>query len=46
MEFCDATADDMTKVKCIGTLECLAQNAETVDANRVISVVDDSMSKD
>jgi hypothetical protein len=35
MEFCDATTDDMTKVKCIGTLECLAQNVEAVDANKV-----------
>ncbi|KAF8518620.1 armadillo-type protein [Gautieria morchelliformis] len=37
MEFCDATANDMTRVKCIGTLECLAQNVETIEANKTIS---------
>ncbi|KAF8586238.1 hypothetical protein K439DRAFT_1615237 [Ramaria rubella] len=35
MEFCDATADDMTKAKCIGALECLAQNPEAIEANKV-----------
>lgn len=41
MEFCDAAVDDMTKVKCIGSLECLAQNVEAVDANKVIYDLDD-----
>lgn len=35
MELCNATADEGVKVKCIGTLECLAQHPESVDANRV-----------
>ena len=35
MELCNATADEGVKVKCIGTLECLAQHSESVDANRV-----------
>ncbi|KAF8586249.1 ARM repeat-containing protein [Ramaria rubella] len=38
MQFCDATADDMTKAKCIGALECLAQNPEAIEANKVISI--------
>lgn len=46
IEFCDATTDDMTKVKCIGTLECLAQNIDTIDANKVLSIIDDFISRD
>ncbi|KAI9066451.1 ARM repeat-containing protein [Trametes sanguinea] len=37
IEFCNATADPHVKVKTIGTLECLAQHPESVDANRIIS---------
>ncbi|TDL26339.1 ARM repeat-containing protein [Rickenella mellea] len=37
MQFCDASDDDQVKVKCIGTLECLAQNPTFIDANKVIS---------
>ncbi|OBZ78860.1 hypothetical protein A0H81_01356 [Grifola frondosa] len=37
MQLCGATTDVGVKVKCIGTLECLAQHAESVEANRVIS---------
>ncbi|KIJ54300.1 hypothetical protein M422DRAFT_154105 [Sphaerobolus stellatus SS14] len=37
MEFCNASTDDMTRVKCIGALECVAQNVQAVDANKVIS---------
>ncbi|KAF8527379.1 ARM repeat-containing protein [Hysterangium stoloniferum] len=37
IEFCDAVEEDMTKVKCIGTLECLAQNTEAIEANKIIS---------
>ncbi|PIL31313.1 hypothetical protein GSI_06011 [Ganoderma sinense ZZ0214-1] len=36
-QFCGATADSAVKVKTIGTLECLAQHPESVDANRAIS---------
>lgn len=37
MQLCNATTDHSVKVKCIGTLECLAQHPESVDANRVIA---------
>ncbi|KAI0936900.1 hypothetical protein AcV5_004925 [Taiwanofungus camphoratus] len=37
MQLCDATEEQSVKVKCIGTLECLAQHVETIDFNRVIS---------
>jgi len=37
IEFCDAVEEDMTKVKCVGTLECLAQNTEAIEANKIIS---------
>ncbi|KAF7793565.1 hypothetical protein EIP86_004679 [Pleurotus ostreatoroseus] len=37
MQLCDAADDDAVKVKCIGTLECLAQHPTSVDANRVIT---------
>ena len=35
MQLFDAMDDDAVKVKCIGTLECLAQHPTSVDANRV-----------
>ncbi|KAH9923614.1 ARM repeat-containing protein [Fomitopsis serialis] len=35
MQLCDAATDEGVKVKCIGTLECLAQHPGSVDANRV-----------
>ena len=35
MQLCDSRADDAVRVKCIGTLESLAQHPESVDANRV-----------
>ena len=34
-QFCGATADSGVKVRTIGTLECLAQHPESVDANKV-----------
>ncbi|KZT08776.1 ARM repeat-containing protein [Laetiporus sulphureus 93-53] len=37
MQLCDAAADPSVKLKCIGTLECLAQHPESVEANRVIA---------
>lgn len=38
MALCDgATADDQLRVKCIGTLESLAQNPVFVDANGTIA---------
>ncbi|KAK7695114.1 hypothetical protein QCA50_002304 [Cerrena zonata] len=33
----ESTPDPAVKVKCIGTLECLAHHPESIDANRVIS---------
>ncbi|KAH9897678.1 armadillo-type protein [Cubamyces lactineus] len=36
-QFCNATADVQVKVKTIGTLECLAQHPDSVEANRMIS---------
>lgn len=35
MQLCDAASSSSVKVKCIGTLECLAQHPDSVDANRV-----------
>ncbi|EMD42255.1 hypothetical protein CERSUDRAFT_110786 [Gelatoporia subvermispora B] len=37
IQFCNATSDPLVKVKCIGTLECLAQHPQSIDGNRVIS---------
>ncbi|KAI0640125.1 armadillo-type protein [Trametes polyzona] len=37
IQFANATQDAQVKVKTIGTLECLAQHPESVDANRIIS---------
>ncbi|KAL1740466.1 hypothetical protein HDZ31DRAFT_47461, partial [Schizophyllum fasciatum] len=36
-QYCDSTADERTRVKCIGALECLAQCPEAIDANRGIA---------
>ncbi|KAI0714810.1 ARM repeat-containing protein [Earliella scabrosa] len=36
-QFYNATSDISVKVKTIGTLECLGQHPESVDANRIIS---------
>jgi len=35
MNMCDSSADPQVQVKCIGALECLAQHATSVVANRV-----------
>jgi hypothetical protein len=35
IQFCEATTDPKTQVKCIGTLECLAQHPGSIDINRV-----------
>ncbi|KXN88885.1 hypothetical protein AN958_06755 [Leucoagaricus sp. SymC.cos] len=37
IQFCNATSDAKVKTQCIGTLECLAQHPNSIDANRVIS---------
>ncbi|KAI0315662.1 ARM repeat-containing protein [Amylostereum chailletii] len=37
MQLCDSRSDDAVRVKCIGTLESLAQHAESVEANKVIA---------
>lgn len=39
MKITDATwSDDAVKVKCLGTLECLAQHQESVNANQTIAI--------
>ncbi|KZT73305.1 ARM repeat-containing protein [Daedalea quercina L-15889] len=37
IELCNAATDEGVKVKCVGTLECLAQHPDSVDANRAIA---------
>jgi len=37
MNVCDSSTDARFQVKCIGTLECLAQYPDSIEANRVIS---------
>ncbi|KAF9469766.1 armadillo-type protein [Collybia nuda] len=37
IQLCEATSDPRTRVKCIGTLECLAQHPESIDGNKTIS---------
>ncbi|EGO02511.1 hypothetical protein SERLA73DRAFT_175968 [Serpula lacrymans var. lacrymans S7.3] len=36
-QLCDTSEDPKIRVKCIGTLECLAQYPDTLDANRSIA---------
>lgn len=35
MQLCDGSSDARVRVKCIGTLECLAQHPEFIQANEV-----------
>lgn len=35
IQLCEAASDPRTQVKCIGTLECLAQHPDSVDGNKV-----------
>ncbi|KAH7886017.1 ARM repeat-containing protein [Phlebopus sp. FC_14] len=37
INLCELSADAQVRVKCIGTLECLAQHPGSIDANRVIA---------
>ncbi|KAG6842438.1 hypothetical protein C0991_007568 [Blastosporella zonata] len=37
IQLCGATSDERIQVKCIGTLECLAQHPQSIDGNRLIS---------
>ncbi|KAG5639576.1 hypothetical protein H0H81_012247 [Sphagnurus paluster] len=37
IQLCDSTQDESIKVKCVGTLECLAQHSQSIDGNRIIS---------
>ncbi|GJE89540.1 fungal symportin 1-like domain-containing protein [Phanerochaete sordida] len=37
VQLCTAASDPAVKVKCIGTLECLAQHPQSIDGNRMIS---------
>ncbi|KAG1749751.1 ARM repeat-containing protein [Suillus paluster] len=38
IQLCNSSADPAVRVKCIGTLECLAQHPQSIDANRVIAM--------
>lgn len=35
MQLCNGTTDSILRVKCIGTLECLAQFPNSIDGNKV-----------
>lgn len=35
IQLCDASSDPKIRVRCIGTLECLAQYPESIEGNRV-----------
>jgi hypothetical protein len=35
IQLCNSSTDPAIRVKCIGTLECLAQHPQSIDANRV-----------
>ncbi|KAG5647684.1 hypothetical protein DXG03_008407 [Asterophora parasitica] len=37
IQLCDVTSDEAIQVKCIGTLECLAQHPQSIDGNKLIS---------
>ncbi|KAF9074932.1 ARM repeat-containing protein [Rhodocollybia butyracea] len=37
IRFCDSTSDEATKVKCIGALECLAQDPQSISSNQIIA---------
>ncbi|KAI0094380.1 armadillo-type protein [Irpex rosettiformis] len=37
IQLCNVTSDPSLKVKCIGTLECLAQYRESIESNKLIS---------
>lgn len=38
IQLCNSSTDTAIRVKCIGTLECLAQHPQSIDANRVIAM--------
>ncbi|OAX40891.1 ARM repeat-containing protein [Rhizopogon vinicolor AM-OR11-026] len=38
IQLCNSSSDPAVRVKCIGTLECLAQHPQSIDANRVIAM--------
>ncbi|KAG0702741.1 ARM repeat-containing protein [Suillus ampliporus] len=38
IQLCNSSTDPAIRVKCIGTLECLAQHPQSIDANRVIAM--------
>ncbi|KAJ3879467.1 armadillo-type protein [Lentinula edodes] len=37
IRYCDGASDEITKVKCIGALECLAQYPHSITSNQVIA---------
>lgn len=39
MQLCDSTSDERLRVKCIGTLECLAQFPTAIEQNKVSSLL-------
>ncbi|KAG6849976.1 hypothetical protein H0H93_002978 [Arthromyces matolae] len=38
IQLCGATSDDQIRVKCIGTLECLAQHPHSIHGNKASSI--------
>ncbi|KAG7099676.1 hypothetical protein E1B28_001500 [Marasmius oreades] len=37
MQMCLSTSDERLQVKCIGTLECLAQHPESINVNKIVT---------
>jgi predicted aldo/keto reductase-like oxidoreductase len=40
MEICNTVPDDASKVKCIGILECVAVHPSSVEANKVLPLIE------
>lgn len=45
LQLCDTSSDPRIKVKCIGTLECLAQHPQSIPANAVRHLCDSQQRK-
>ncbi|EIW86944.1 ARM repeat-containing protein [Coniophora puteana RWD-64-598 SS2] len=37
IQYCNSASDPILRVKCLGTLECLAQHPDSIDGNRAIA---------
>jgi len=46
IQLSDATSDNRLKVKCIGTLECIAQTPSAIEANNVCSSIHSCLGQD